>query len=450
MSAEEADPDAPATARWSPSSASDVYHTAELPAPPARRHGGGAGGAQPAHAQRQVEMYQAGEVDYLVATDAIGMGLNMDVDHVAFARLVKFDGQTPRHLRATEIAQIAGRAGRHMSDGTFRHDRRRRRHRRGRGRGGGETTSSSRLRHLMWRNSDLDFRDPKALIASLESRPPVPDLRRAPEADDHLSLRLLGPRPGPGAPRRRQPGGHPPALGHLPDSGFPEDADGRPCPTAGAGVWDQLTGPDGRLDPDWVGAARSTGWTAATATSTRWSSGSPISAPGPSSRTAPSGWPSRAIGSSAPGAIEDRLSDATARPLDPAVRRSALGHAGQDAGGRQGPAVGSVAGSGEVLVEGAFVGRLEGFRVCARCRGAWRGRGCPPADERAARRALRPEIAGRVKRLEAEDDRCRLRPRRRRHRPLARRGGRPAGGRRGAPGAAGRAAAQRPPGAVGP
>ena len=64
-------------------------------------------------------MFQAGEVDYLVATDAIGMGLNMDVDHVAFAELVKFDGRAPRRLAPAEIAQIAGRAGRHMSDGTF-------------------------------------------------------------------------------------------------------------------------------------------------------------------------------------------------------------------------------------------------------------------------------------------------------------------------------------------
>ena len=64
-------------------------------------------------------MFQAGEVDYLVATDAIGMGLNMDLDHVAFARTVKFDGRGPRRLSAAEVAQIAGRAGRHMSNGTF-------------------------------------------------------------------------------------------------------------------------------------------------------------------------------------------------------------------------------------------------------------------------------------------------------------------------------------------
>src|SRR5262249_44696885 len=67
----------------------------------------------------QVALYQAGEVDYLVATDAIGMGLNLDIDHVAFTALGKFDGRGPRPLRPAEVAQIAGRAGRHMRDGTF-------------------------------------------------------------------------------------------------------------------------------------------------------------------------------------------------------------------------------------------------------------------------------------------------------------------------------------------
>src|SRR5208337_1041625 len=77
------------------------------------------GALSPRARNAQVAMYQAGEVDYMVATDAIGMGLNMDLDHVAFARLAKFDGRGPRRLTASEIAQIAGRAGRHMSNGTF-------------------------------------------------------------------------------------------------------------------------------------------------------------------------------------------------------------------------------------------------------------------------------------------------------------------------------------------
>src|ERR1700674_5121449 len=97
----------------------DVFQLAEL----VRRQRGGTavvlGALSPRARNAQVGMFQAGEVDYLVATDAIGMGLNMDLDHVAFARLAKFDGFGPRRLSPAEIAQIAGRAGRHMSDGTF-------------------------------------------------------------------------------------------------------------------------------------------------------------------------------------------------------------------------------------------------------------------------------------------------------------------------------------------
>ncbi len=100
-------------------SISEVYAIAEL----IRRQRGGAaivlGALSPRTRNSQVAMYQAGEVDYLVATDAIGMGLNMKVDHVAFAATRKFDGRAPRRLTASELAQIAGRAGRHMNDGTF-------------------------------------------------------------------------------------------------------------------------------------------------------------------------------------------------------------------------------------------------------------------------------------------------------------------------------------------
>jgi ATP-dependent RNA helicase SUPV3L1/SUV3 len=85
----------------------------------ARRRGGGDGRALPRTRNAQVAMFQAGEVDYLVATDAIGMGLNMDVNHVAFASLSKFDGRRQRRLTVAEMAQIAGRAGRHQRDGTF-------------------------------------------------------------------------------------------------------------------------------------------------------------------------------------------------------------------------------------------------------------------------------------------------------------------------------------------
>src|SRR5208337_3154154 len=99
-------------------SAEEVYAIAEL----IRRQRGGAavvlGALSPRTRNAQVALYQSGEVDYLVATDAIGMGLNLDLDHVALSALRKFDGQVHRNLTPSEIAQIAGRAGRHMNDGS--------------------------------------------------------------------------------------------------------------------------------------------------------------------------------------------------------------------------------------------------------------------------------------------------------------------------------------------
>src|SRR5664279_5156155 len=100
-------------------SAEDVYGIAEL----IRRQRGGAavvlGALSPRTRNAQVELFQSGDVDFLVATDAIGMGLNLNVDHVAFASERKFDGYQYRRLSAAELGQIAGRAGRHMRDGTF-------------------------------------------------------------------------------------------------------------------------------------------------------------------------------------------------------------------------------------------------------------------------------------------------------------------------------------------
>src|SRR6185369_2230339 len=100
-------------------SASEVYSIAEL----IRRQRGGAavvlGALSPRTRNAQVALFQSGDVDYLVATDAIGMGLNMDVDHVAFAAARKFDGFHYRNLTPSELGQIAGRAGRYLNDGTF-------------------------------------------------------------------------------------------------------------------------------------------------------------------------------------------------------------------------------------------------------------------------------------------------------------------------------------------
>ena len=175
-------------------SAAEVYALAEAVR---RRRGGAAvvmGALSPRTRNAQVALYQAGEVDHLVATDAIGMGLNMDVAHVAFARLAKFDGREARRLHAHEIAQIAGRAGRHMANGTF-------------GTTEGcepldertveavESHSFPPLKAIRWRSTDLDFTSLEALAASLEAPPPADCLVRVKDALDHRSLLLLARRP---------------------------------------------------------------------------------------------------------------------------------------------------------------------------------------------------------------------------------------------------------------
>ncbi|WP_260482910.1 helicase-related protein [Sphingomicrobium flavum] len=174
-------------------SAEQVYAIAEM----LRRFKGGAavvmGALSPATRNAQVDLFQRGEVDYLVATDAIGMGLNMDVKHVAFAGLSKFDGQRERRLRIPEMAQIAGRAGRHQTDGTF-----------GTlavGDKSAEFTDEEianieahrfrPLESVYWRNAHLDFRSVANLIASLEEKPDDPMLRSAPVAIDLAVLKSL-------------------------------------------------------------------------------------------------------------------------------------------------------------------------------------------------------------------------------------------------------------------
>src|SRR5437016_7362236 len=166
-------------------SADEVYAIAEL----IRRQRGGAavvlGSLSPRTRNAQVALYQSGDVDYLVATDAIGMGLNLDVDHVAFASDRKFDGFQFRRLNPAELAQIAGRAGRANRDGTF-------------GTTGRcapfetelaqalESHSFESVKMLQWRNSDLDFTSVGALQASLAANPGEPGLTRAPIAEDIL------------------------------------------------------------------------------------------------------------------------------------------------------------------------------------------------------------------------------------------------------------------------
>ncbi len=171
-------------------SAEAVYAIAEL----LKRQRGGAavvmGALSPRTRNRQVELYQSGEVDFLVATDAIGMGLNMDIDHVAFAALHKFDGRRRRMLRADEIAQIAGRAGRHTRDGAF-------------GVTGDcppmpedivnrvVTHEFQPVERLMWRNHELDYASVDRLLDSLNAPTPHKALRRVREAMDEAALRAL-------------------------------------------------------------------------------------------------------------------------------------------------------------------------------------------------------------------------------------------------------------------
>ncbi len=171
-------------------SAEEVYAIGEL----IRRQRGGVavvlGALSPRTRNKQVELYQSGDVDFLVATDAIGMGLNLDVDHVAFAQNRKFDGYQYRDLSAAEIGQIAGRAGRHVRDGTF-------------GVTGQVIPFDEELiekieghefepvRVLQWRTPDFDFSSLEALRRSIETPPQVEGLTKALPAVDQKALEYL-------------------------------------------------------------------------------------------------------------------------------------------------------------------------------------------------------------------------------------------------------------------
>src|SRR5580692_7500136 len=325
-----------------------------------RQRGGTAvvlGALSPRARNAQVGMFQAGEVDYLVATDAIGMGLNMDLDHVAFARIGKFDGRSPRRLTAAEIAQIAGRAGRHMNDGTF-----------GTTAEQGtldpeiveaiETHSFEPLTRLNWRNNRLKFGSIAALLKSLDERPSAPGLVQAREADDHRALQALA--------RNADIGGlatHPGAVRLLWE--VCQIPDFRKVMSEShtrllAHCFLHLAGPDERLPIAWVAGqmasldridgdidtlmariAHIRTWTYITHRGD-WVEDT-------------AEWQERARG------IEDRLSDAlhesiTQRFVD---RRSAF-LVRQLAS--EGELMASVDKDGEVQVEGSYVGRLDGFR----------------------------------------------------------------------------------------
>jgi len=336
-------------------SLADLYEVAER----VRHETGGAavvfGALSPRTRNAQVALYQAGEVDYLVATDAIGMGLNLDIDHVAFTALGKHDGRGPRPLRPAEVAQIAGRAGRHTRDGTF-----------------GPTLDLGAfddrlveaveghhfepLDRIFWRNSDLVFASPAALLSSLERRPPSPVLMRMREADDHRALAALSA----DADLRAQ-ADSPEAVRLLWD--VAQVPDFRNVMTEAhtrllAQVFRHLRSPAGRLPEDWVAAQvaaidRTEGdvetllariahirtWTYV-AHRSGWLAD-------------PAHWQQRTR------AVEDRLSDTLHERLtEQFVERGAAVVSRISPEG----AVVEVAEDGEVRVQGLAVGRLLGFR----------------------------------------------------------------------------------------
>ncbi|MGN6818269.1 MAG: helicase-related protein, partial [Sphingomonas sp.] len=381
-------------------SAEEVYAVAEM----IRRLRGGAavvmGALSPRTRNAQVAMFQAGEVDYLVATDAIGMGLNMDVSHVAFASLSKFDGQRQRRLTVSEMAQIAGRAGRHQRDGTF-----------------GALTADGpgaftpeeinaieqhhfpKLDFLYWREGEPDVGSVDDLIASLEAKPDNRVLRAAPPAIDLAVLKRLAEEnwvrdrarsPGQvarlwaacGVPDFRKLGVDPHARlverlyawlsegnGHIPGPWFAEQV----------ARLDDVTGDvetiAGRVAAirTWAYIAHRGDWLAD-----------------------PAHWARRTA------EVEERLSDAlhaslTQRFVDKRTT-ALLRQIGKDAGAL--PVV--IGEDGEVLVEDHVIGTLEGFRftVAADARAS---------DKRlllaAAEKRLGAELAKRGRELaEAEDD----------------------------------------------
>ena len=375
-------------------SAQDVYQLAEQ----IRRQRGGTavilGALSPRTRNAQVALYQAGEVDYLVATDAIGMGLNMDIDHVAFARLKKFDGRSPRLLRAHEVAQIAGRAGRHMADGTF-----------------GttdtlgelepdiiravETHSFDPVTALSWRNPNLDYRTPDALLRSLDQRPPAPELVRVREADDQLTLtRLLQ------DPAVARLATEPAAVRllwdvcQIPD--FTKTLSDAHTRQAGE-IYAQLISHQ-HLPVDWVASrisrlervdgdidtlisrlAHIRTWTYVSFR--------------PGWLADPKTWQERARD------IEDRLSDAlhqrlTQRFID--RRAMVLSRSLTD-----GPPLAAIGPDGEVLLDGMLAGRLDGFSFLPDA-------SLQPGDRQSAltvaRRCLREEIQRRVRQFDAVGD----------------------------------------------
>ena len=379
-------------------SAAEVYEIAEL----VRRQRGGAalvfGALSPRTRNAQVAMYQSGDVDYLIATDAIGMGLNMDIDHVAFAATAKFDGRHMRRLHAPELGQIAGRAGRNMTNGTF-----------------GTTADVGPLdadlveaieehrfpplTHCYWRNSDLDFRTLDGLLETLDKRAPWPELVRVRDADDHLALQALA-RDAEIRALSRGRVGLLWEVARIPDF-RKQMADTHPRLLAK--IFGHLAGPAGRLPQDWVDRQieriDATGGDidkllqqiAAIRTWT-YVSHRPD-------------WIADAEGVQARArAVEDRLSDAlherlTQRFVD---RRNAV-IVRKLADGSE--LLAAVTAAGDVLVEGMPAGKLDGFEFRPDpSLGISGGDMGVAALRAAANRALRRDVGLRVQKFVGDDD----------------------------------------------
>jgi ATP-dependent RNA helicase SUPV3L1/SUV3 len=377
-------------------SADEVYAIAEL----IRRQRGGAavvlGSLSPRTRNAQVELYQSGEVDYLVATDAIGMGLNLDVDHIAFASDRKFDGYQYRKLNPSELAQIAGRAGRATRDGTF-------------GTSGRcppfeqdlvqalESHTFEPVKLVQWRNSDLDFSSVGALQATLAAAPTESALARAPVAEDIL------------------------VLDHAARDDDVRNMIG--TPTDVERLWDVCQLPDyrkiapanhaelavtvfgylqreGKIATDWFAeqvamADRTDGDIDTLSTRIAHIRTWTFAANRPDWLADPEHW------QSVTRAVEDKLSDAlherlTERFVD--RRTSALMRRMRDSASLD-PQFNK---SGEVIIEGHVIGRLDGFVFVPESSG---GGSEAKALQNAAQKALAGEIAARATRLaEAPDD----------------------------------------------
>ena len=385
--------------------AAEVYAIAEM----LRRQKGGAavvmGALSPRTRNAQVAMYQSGEVDYLVATDAIGMGLNMDIAHVAFAALGKFDGKRQRRLTLAEMAQIAGRAGRHQQDGSF-----------GTVQLGAEAHCQftpeeiegleahrfEPLQQLVWRNSQLDFSSLSRLVTTLDARSPRPELVRGDDAIDlavlkrlggepwvmeRASARLLGTR---GLHRLWQ------ACG-LPD--YRKTGDEAHARLVGR-VFRHLTEGHGHLPEAWIAAEiahldRVTGDVEAIsdriAAARTWT----YVAHRPDWLENPAQWAERTR------ALEERLSDAlhaalTQRFVD---RRTAV--LLKDLKAKGADAAVLVEADGVVMVDGEAIGRLDGFRFTADA-------AARAGEQRlllaAAERHLRRELSARARQLAEAPD----------------------------------------------